>query len=321
MWCVVATGVTESGAKTIEDVKLPPASLAPQCSSIDGEHAISLQATTHYGMVEKYPQTLFKPPGRKAYQSFDCSGAKSTIYYYEYASKEDLDHALGFTKGLIWGEGGRSSMHPEFILPIENVLVVISSRDAEFFVYDFFYGIPGEVGRAYGEAMEPYGEKNYAKAEKLFRALTHTAPDLVLGHLYLGQSLFFQAKYHEAIPEYERGRDLAVKNGGVAQLNERVLSDQLGMSYALDGRLPDAKAVFETAIKRDPEYPMSYYNLACAFAELGNLDDALTNLKLGYARKDHMLPGETYPDPRTDDSFKKYLANEKFKAAMKELGY
>jgi tetratricopeptide (TPR) repeat protein len=169
--------------------------------------------------------------------------------------------------------------------------------------------------------MEPYGEKNYAKAEKLFRALTHTAPDLVLGHLYLGQSLFFQAKYHEAIPEYERGRDLAVKNGGVARLNERVLSDQLGMSYALDGRLPDAKAVFETAIKRDPEYPMSYYNLACAFAELGNLDDALTNLKLGYARKDHMLPGETYPDPRTDDSFKKYLANEKFKAAMKELGY
>jgi len=319
--CLIALPDSHLLAKTIDDVRLSPANMAPQCSPIEGEHAISIQATTHYGMVESYPPALFKPPIRKAYQSFDCSDAKSTIYYFEYSTKEEMEKALAFTKGLVWGEGGRSTMHPEYIFPIDNVLVIISSRDAEFFANAFFYGVPGVAGKDFGKAMEIYRDKDHAKAEKRFRDLTRTAPDLLLGHLYLGHCLFFQAKYHEAIPEYERTLELAAKSGGLAQQNERILSDQLGMSYALDGRLQDAKTVFERAIRKDPEYPMSYYNLACTLSELGSLDGALANLKLGFARRDHMLPGETYPDPRSDDSFKKYLGNEKFQAAMKEMGY
>ena len=111
-------------AKTIEEVKLSPASLAPDCSPIEGEHPVSIQATTHYSTVEKTPIQSIRP-ARKSYQSFSCSGMNSTIYYYEYPTAKDLEGALGFTKALIWGEGGRTSMHPEMILPIENVLVII----------------------------------------------------------------------------------------------------------------------------------------------------------------------------------------------------
>jgi hypothetical protein len=114
---------------TLEDVKLDPKVLAPGCSPIKGEHPVSIQAATHYATVEKAPAVLFKPPRRKAYQSFKCASAKSTIYYYEYASVADLDAARGFTEGTIWGGEGPSAEHPELIIARDNVLVVISSRD------------------------------------------------------------------------------------------------------------------------------------------------------------------------------------------------
>src|SRR2546428_3623136 len=114
---------------TLEDVKLEPKVLAPGCSPINGEHAVSLQAATHYATIEKAPAVLFKPPTRKAYQSFKCGGSKSTIYYYEYASKADLEAARGFTEGTIWGGKEPTADHPELIITRDNVLVVISSRD------------------------------------------------------------------------------------------------------------------------------------------------------------------------------------------------
>jgi tetratricopeptide (TPR) repeat protein len=308
-------------AKTLADVMLAPESLAPACTSIKGDFGISIQARTHYRTVETTGAPILTPPAHKALQSFACEGAQSTLYYYEYASKADLEAALGYTKALIWGAAGRSEMHPEYFLPIENVLVVISSRDAEYFANAFFYGLPGEAGEIFSNALEPYGNKDYASAEAGFRAVTQKSPDLLLGHLYLGHCLFYQGKYADAIPEYERSTSLAAAHGGLTQVNQRILSDQMGMAYALAGRLDDARKSFEAAIKRDPDYAMSYYNLACTFAEQGDLDAALTALKAGHARRQNVLPGQTLPDPRTDDSFKPYLADAKFKAAMTEMGY
>ncbi len=307
--------------RTLADVMLAPESLAPSCRPIKGDVGISIQARTHYATVEKTGAPLLKPPAHKALQSFACGEEKSTLYYYEYASKADLDAAIGYTKGVIWGEGGRSEMHPEYIFPIENVLVVISSRDAEYFANAFFYGVPGEAGEIFSNALEPYGKKDYASAEAGFRAVTQKSPDLLLGHLYLGHCLFFQGKYGDTIPEYERAASLAAAHGGLTQVNGRILSDQLGMAYALAGRLEDARKSFEAAIRRDPDYAMSYYNLACTFAGMGDLDAAIASLREGHARRQNMLPGETFPDPRTDDSFKPYLADARFQAAMAEMGH
>jgi len=114
---------------TLEDVKLDPKALAPACSPIKGEFAISLQAALHYATVEKAPRVLFKPPIRKTYQSFKCGAAKSTIYYYEYESQASLEAARGFVEGSIWGGKAPSEEHPELIIARDNVLVVISSRD------------------------------------------------------------------------------------------------------------------------------------------------------------------------------------------------
>ena len=182
-------------------------------------------------------------------------------------------------------------------------------------------GVPPGPEREFEKAKEAYLKKDYPKAEKHLRSLLKNAPDFMFGHLYLGHSLFYQDKYREAIPEYERAAELGAKGGEMNQDDERLLTDQLGMAYGLSGRLRDAKTLFEAGIQKDPEYALYYYNLACTNGELGQLDEALSNLKLGFARRKHMLPGETYPNPRTDDSFKRYLNDPKFDAAMKEMGF
>jgi len=57
---------------------------------------------------------------------------------------------------------------------------------------------------------------------------------------------------------------------------------------------------------------MFYYNLACAYAESNDRDEAIKNLKLAYEYKDNMLPGEKIPDPKTDSSFKGFLNDNAF---------
>jgi len=89
-------------------------------------------------------------------------------------------------------------------------------------------------------------------------------------------------------------------------------TDTLGMAYGICGMLPKAREVFTTAIAEHPEYPMFYYNLACTEAEDGNLDAALKNLRLVLEHKANMIPGEKFPDPATDDSFKKYANDPRF---------
>ncbi len=182
-------------------------------------------------------------------------------------------------------------------------------------------GVPRDPEADFKKAREAYLKHDLPKAEKYFRELTKSAPDYVMGHIYLGHRLYYQQRFKEAIPEYERAMELAPKAPEPLQpLEERILTDQLGMSYAASGRLDKAKTLFESAVKKDPDFPMYYYNLACTYAEMGDLDQALVNLRLGFDRKGNSLPGESYPDPRTDDSFKRYLGDERFQRAMKEMG-
>jgi hypothetical protein len=80
-------------------------------------------------------------------------------------------------------------------------------------------------------------------------------------------------------------------------------------------------AALESAIRDDPEYPLNYYNLACAYADEGDKGKVLTNLSLAFEHKKHVLKGEQMPDPRTDSSFQKYVRDEDFIKLMAKLGY
>jgi len=92
----------------------------------------------------------------------------------------------------------------------------------------------------------------------------------------------------------------------------RYLTDQLSMSYTITGDIKRSREVNEQAIKDDPDYPLYYYNLACADAEQGNAADAHTHLKQAFDRKANTLPNEHLPNPATDDSIKKLRKNKDF---------
>ena len=132
------------------------------------------------------------------------------------------------------------------------------------------------------------------------------------------QILYQNHNYQAAAPIFEQA--LTKLKGDKDQTRwRRVATDQAGLAYGLAGNIPKARAIFETAVTKDPDYPMYYYNLACADAEEKKLADARTHLQQAFARKANVTQGETMPDPTKDDSFLPYRDNKEFWAFVESL--
>src|SRR5687768_2069855 len=134
-----------------------------------------------------------------------------------------------------------------------------------------------------------------------------------------GSAHYLRGDFKKAIGPYQKALDLEKQKRTLEPNLWRMLVDNLGMSYGISGNLKVAKETLEYGISEDPEYPMFYYNMACTYGEMDNLEKAIEYLKLAFARKDNMIPGEKFPDPARDSSFARFADNEQFKAALKEM--
>ena len=108
------------------------------------------------------------------------------------------------------------------------------------------------------------------------------------------QVLFQHHDYKAAAPLFERALTIVPADGGgfkSATSARRVMRDQAGMSYGISGDLKMARRIFEAGAAEDPDYPMNYYNLACADAGEKKLSDARTHLQQAFDRKANMNPG------------------------------
>lgn len=138
--------------------------------------------------------------------------------------------------------------------------------------------------------------------------------------LYQFGNIFYrQKKFSEAATYYQQALNLEISNQAMPRKLWLVLVDQLGMSYGISGSIEKAKDVFKAAISKEPTYPMFYYNLACAYAESNDLDETIKNLKLAYKYKNNMLQGESFPEPKNDSSFKRFLNNNAFVEELNRL--
>jgi len=125
------------------------------------------------------------------------------------------------------------------------------------------------------------------------------------------QILYRDQRYKEAAPPFEAS--LAKLAEARDQTNMRcVATDQAGMAYGISADTKKARALFEAAIAKDPDYPLYYYNLACGDAQENRRADARTHLQPALERKANVIPGETLPDPAKDDSFLPYRNNKGF---------
>ena len=129
--------------------------------------------------------------------------------------------------------------------------------------------------------------------------------------LMYAQILFENGMYGPAAPIFERSLTM-LTNDKSQDMWRRVATDQAGMSYGMSGNIPKARSIFKSAIAKDPDYPLYYYNLACADAEEKKLADARMHLRQAFARKANVIPGESMPDPSKDDSFLPYRDDREF---------
>jgi len=140
------------------------------------------------------------------------------------------------------------------------------------------------------------------------------------------QILYQERMYKAAGPIFEAALVKLKENPGMAskmlrdtKTARRVVTDQAGMAYGMSGDITKARSLFEKAIVEDPDYPMYYYNLACADAEEKNLAAARNHLQQAFARKANVISGESMPDPTKDDSFLPYRSNKEFWAFLETL--
>ena len=112
--------------------------------------------------------------------------------------------------------------------------------------------------RAYDDALALMRAGHAADAERGFRALVQSSPDLAGPHANLGLLARQAGRLAEAVQELEKATELAP---GLA-----VAWNQLGLAYRQAGEFTKARDAYEHAIALDPTY-------ANAVLNLGVLDD------------------------------------------------
>jgi tetratricopeptide (TPR) repeat protein len=123
--------------------------------------------------------------------------------------------------------------------------------------------------------------------------------------------LYEHGNYADAAPIFESALS-KVSTVEDATKWRRIATDLASMSYGIAGDLKRSRAINERAIEQDPNYPLYYYNIACADAEAGDATAARKHLQQAYDRRNNMLKDETLPDPTQDDSILKLKSDKDF---------
>jgi tetratricopeptide (TPR) repeat protein len=134
-----------------------------------------------------------------------------------------------------------------------------------------------------------------------------------------GSRYFIAHQYREAIAPYQKAFEIEKNTPTLDKNLWRVLIDNLSISYGIAGDLTSARDALTYGVSKDPDYPLFYYNLACVTAEKGDLPDTENYLKLAFERRGNLIPGETFPDARVDDSFQKLLLQKEFRQFLASL--
>jgi tetratricopeptide (TPR) repeat protein len=140
-----------------------------------------------------------------------------------------------------------------------------------------------------------------------------------MDYLREGSVFYLKHDFKKAIPPYQKALDLEKKQRALEKKFWFVLVDNLGMAYGISGDLKRAKEVFEYGLTKDDTYPLFYYNMACTYAEMGDEDKAIEYLKSAFKYKENVIEGEQMPDPASDDSFQRFMKDEKFLRALREI--
>jgi tetratricopeptide (TPR) repeat protein len=161
--------------------------------------------------------------------------------------------------------------------------------------------------------------RNLGGAEKNLLDAIKEDPNSVEAHDALGRLYSGTGRYSAAAREFTAAIAADEQQHKYNEDQRRQMIDDQGVAYAMSGNLPQAKDIYLKALEKDPDYAMYNYNLACVYAEMHDLDTAITYLKKSWEHRETVPRGTKYPDPRQDNSFKPYLNDPKFQAAVENI--
>ena len=101
--------------------------------------------------------------------------------------------------------------------------------------------------------------------------------------------------------------------------DRRLATDVVIVALERMGNLKASRTYAQHAIETDPDYPLTYYHLACMDAEQGKAVDAKLHLQQAFARKANAIGGEPFPDPTKDNSILKLKNDRDFWAFVQTL--
>lgn len=155
-----------------------------------------------------------------------------------------------------------------------------------------------------------YKEEDKALFDAIINSVSF-APKNAYDYFGAGSYMYQDKKYAEAARYYTAALDIEARKRTLEDEVWFALIDHLGISLVLSGDAAKAKEVFLFGIKKSPEYPLFYYNLACTFAEEGDAAGAAKYLKQAKAvakKKKFKLP-----DIKKDNSFDKVRDTKEFR--------
>ena len=125
VFLLVPARMVYSQAAAPDNLGLRTEQVPSECKSLEGNFPVDIQTAILWDKTELYKSVIPLPVAKRA-QSFACEKKKGTVYFFQYGSQQERETAAKFIKGLLWGEPGPTSIHPELVLESGNVMTVVS---------------------------------------------------------------------------------------------------------------------------------------------------------------------------------------------------
>ncbi|HEY6249969.1 MAG TPA: hypothetical protein VI685_08405 [Candidatus Angelobacter sp.] len=128
-----------------------------------------------------------------------------------------------------------------------------------------------------------------------------------------------QSNYAAAARFYERAFALEKANRTFENDMYLDLISRQGFAYRMNGNLAKAKDTLEYGLSQNSDYPIFHYDLACTYAQMGQVDESVGHLRTAFQHRAKVAPTQLPANPAEDSCFQKIASDPRFTEAVQKL--
>jgi tetratricopeptide (TPR) repeat protein len=128
-----------------------------------------------------------------------------------------------------------------------------------------------------------------------------------------------QSNYAAAARSYERAFALEKATRTFPDDMFLDLISRLGFAYRMNGNLAKAKDTLDYGLAQNSDYPIFHYDMACVYAQMGDVDQSVGHLRTAYQHRAKVAPTQLPAYPAEDGCFSKIANDPRFVDAVQKL--